>query len=264
MLLAVLQASAAPLDVDANLKVIDSAAQHAAAADAAILLTPELFPVGYEPLGVRAGIDPMELPAIRGELARIASTCGIGLVYSLPAVGPEGDWHITATLLDASGAVLLEYAKVHLFGEEERKAFVPAAAPPAAVDFNGLKVSLLICYDAEFPETVRAAAVRGAKLLLVPTALAEGFDSVPQVLLRARALESQVYVAYANHCGGSSGERFLGGSIVAGPDGAVRAEAGESAELIFAEVSPDAVASARNLVPYLRERRPDLYAAWGL
>ena len=76
---------------------------------------------------------------------------------------------------------------------------------PGVVDFHGVRTSLVICYDVEFPEAVRAAAVRGAELLLVPTALAEGFDAVPQVLIRARALENHLTVAYANHCGTEEG-----------------------------------------------------------
>jgi predicted amidohydrolase len=121
---------------------------------------------------------------------------------------------------------------------------------------------MVICYDVEFPEAVRAAAVRGAELLLVPTALSQGFDSVPQVLLRARALESQLTVAYANHSGTEDGCEFLGGSVIAGPDGSLLAAAGTAPELLFAEVSAAAAREAREEVPYLRERRPDLYGDW--
>nr|WP_306842277.1 carbon-nitrogen hydrolase family protein [Paenarthrobacter nicotinovorans] len=276
MLLALLQANASVLDVDANLRTIDDAARRAANAGAGLLLTPELFPVGYAPVRLHAELDPATLPAIRERLAAIARTYGIGLVYSLPALAlkperhddaaqpPYADdaWHITATLLDAGGNEVLNYAKVHLFGPEEHKAFVGAEEPPAVVDFNGIRTSMLICYDVEFPEAVRAAATRGAELLLVPTALSAGFDNVPQVLIRARALESQLNVAYANHSGHEDVYNFLGGSVVAGPDGSLLAAAGEGAALLFAEVGTDPVKAARDEVPYLRERRPELYNEW--
>ena len=122
---------------------------------------------------------------------------------------------------------------------------------------------MVICYDVEFPEAVRAAAVAGAELLLVPTALAHGFDDVPQVLLRARALESQLTIAYANHSGVEEDCRFLGGSVIAGPDGRLLAAAGEEAQLLFADVDHGSAAKARGEVPYLAERRPDLYRSWG-
>jgi len=275
MLLSVLQANASVMDVEANLRTIDDAAQRAAHAGAGLLLTPELFPVGYAPLRLHAELDPATLPGIRERLAEIARSHGIGLVYSLPALasveethdGGESPvahsaWNITATLLDATGAEILNYAKVHLFGPEELKAFVGAQEPPAVVDFNGIRTSMLICYDVEFPEAVRAAATRGAELLLVPTALSAGFENVPQVLIRARALESQLNVAYANHSGHEDVYNFLGGSVVAGPDGSLLAAAGESAALLFAEVGTETVKAARDDVPYLRERRPDLYNRW--
>jgi len=270
MLLSVLQANAAVLDVEANLRTLDDAARRAAEAGADLLLTPELFPVGYAPLRLRSELDPASLPAIRARLADIARCNGIALVYSLPSVAGSDtggsaqgrDWHISASLVDATGTELLTYAKVHLFGGEERKAFVAAAAPPAVVDFKGIRTSLLICYDIEFPEAARAAAARGAELLLVPTALSAGFEAVPQVLIRARALESQLNVAYANHCGIEEAYTFGGGSVVAGPDGALLAAGGDGPELLFAEVGTEAVHEAREEVPYLRERRPGLYREW--
>lgn len=260
--LALMQANSSVLDIERNCAAIDQAARVAADAGAEMLLTPELFPVGYAPVRVRAELDPGTLPGIREALAGTAARHRIALVYSLPAVTDGGEWQITATVLDHSGNELLSYAKVHLFGPDERKAFSPAEAAPAVVDLGGLKTSLAICYDVEFPETVRAAAAAGAELLLVPTALAHGFESVPQVLLRARALESQLTVAYANHSGEEDGCAFLGGSVIAGPDGELLATAGAGQELLYAEVTAEAARRARDAVPYLRERRPDVYRAW--
>jgi predicted amidohydrolase len=262
VLVALMQANSVVLDVEANCRAVKEAAGKAAAAGAAVLVTPELFPVGYAPLRVRNELDPARLPAIRQALHGIAAKHGIALVYSLPVVTPEGKWHISATLVDERGEELLSYAKVHLFGAEESKAFAPADAAPTVVDFHGIPTSLVICYDVEFPESVRAAAVRGAELLLVPTALSKGFDTVPQVLLRARALESQLTVAYANHSGVEDGCDFLGGSVIAAPDGSLLAAAGSGDELLFAEVAAGAAEEARAAVPYLRERRPDLYRSW--
>ncbi|MDJ0354700.1 nitrilase-related carbon-nitrogen hydrolase [Paenarthrobacter sp. PH39-S1] len=262
MLLAVLQGRAQTLEIGANLAAIDAAAGRAATRGATVLLTPELFPVGYAPLTVRAELDPATLPGLAGRLAAIAERHGIALVYSLPAVRENGDWNISATLVDRSGAELLSYAKVHLFGPEEQQAFAPADQPPAVVDFDGLRTSLLICYDVEFPEPVRAAVSRGAELLLVPTALGHGYASVPQVLLRARALESQLAIGYANHCGTEGGTRFGGGSIITGADGGVLAQAGSGEELLFAQINRAEIHSARADVPYLSDRRPDLYGRW--
>lgn len=262
VLLALLQANAVVMDVDANCATIEAAAEAAAAAGAAVLVTPELFPVGYAPRRVRDELDPARLPGLHRKFAAVARRYRIGLAYSLPEVTGQGEWHIGATLLDADGNTLLSYAKVHLFGPDERAAFAPAAQPPAVVDFNGIPTSMVICYDVEFPEAVRAAAVAGAELLLVPTALGHGFDDVPQVLLRARSLESQMTIAYANHSGVEEDCRFLGGSVITGPDGSLLAAAGGEPQLLFATLEEGAAAKARSEVPYLEERRPDVYRSW--
>jgi len=73
VLLALLQANAAVLDIERNCRAVDEAARKAAEAGAGVLLTPELFPVGYAPLRVRAGLDPALLPGIRSTLAEIAA-----------------------------------------------------------------------------------------------------------------------------------------------------------------------------------------------
>ncbi len=271
VLLALMQANAVVLDVEANCAAVDEAAGKAAAAGAHVLLTPELFPLGYAPRRIRAELDPATLPSIRRTLAGIATRHDIALVYSLPALTREGAWQITATLVDAQGTELLSYAKVQLFGAEERHAFTPADAAPAVVDLHGVPTSLVICYDVEFPETVRAAAVSGARLVLVPTALSEGFEAVPQLLVRARALENQVTVAYANHSGTEDVCDFLGGSVIAAPDGSLLAAAGAGPELLFAQLpepaapaeSAEAPEGGEAAVAYLADRRSETYRSWG-
>ena len=267
VLLALMQANSAVLDIEANCAAVEVAARNASAAGAQLLVTPELFAVGYAPRRLREAFDPGRLPALREVLAGIARRNTIALVYSLPAVTPAGGWHISATLVDEAGEELLSYDKVHLCGPDERAAFTPAAAAPGVVDFHGHKTALVICYDIEFPESARAAALRGADLLLVPTALAGGLDAVPQVLIRARALENHLTVAYANHSGTEDGCGFLGGSVIAAPDGGLLAAAGTGAELLFAELPEPggpAADGVEDAVDYLRDRRPEIYRSWGV
>lgn len=266
MRIAVMQASALVLDVDANLAEVAAAADRARSAGADVLVTPELFLTGYAPAVIAPYLDAGLVSRIEQGAARIAARNGIALAYSVPIETPTG-WRIGAVLLDRSGDELLRYGKVHLFGNEEQATFEPSTEAPRTVTFEGLRIGLLVCYDVEFPESVRMLAGNGADLVLVPTALAAGYGAVPEVLLRARALENQVGVAYANHSGAaptSQGEtlEFGGGSIIIGPDGRILGQAGQDAEVILADIEPAAVERARSDVPYLRDRRPDLYSSW--
>ncbi|NWJ69658.1 hypothetical protein HX744_03595 [Pseudonocardia sp. ICBG1122] len=124
--------------------------------------------------------------------------------------------------------------------------------------WNGWGLGLLVCYDVEFPETVRALALAGADAVLVPTANMLPYDHVPRVLVPARAWENQVYVAYANWCGTEGSLTYGGLSCVAGPAGAV-VRAGRDPELLVAELDRSALAVSRRANPYLADRRPDLY-----
>ena len=99
-------------------------------------------------------------------------------------------------------------------------------------------------------------------MVLAPTALAAGFDDVPQVLLRARALENGVALAYANHTGEEDGLVLGGGSVIVGPDGGLLAEGDDAPRIILGDVTRDDIDAARREVDYLGRRRPTTYAAW--
>lgn len=262
MKLAVLQDRAAVGDVPANLSTLTAAMARAAARGADALVTPELFLTGYAPGPVRAQADLQEVEQARRELASAAAEHRIAVVISYPAAASDGTWQIRACLYDREGRELLDYGKVHLFGPDEAAAFSPDQQAPTVVDLAGIPVSIVICYDVEFPETVRAAAVAGAELILVPTAMSEGYREVSEVLLRARALENHAVLAYSNHAGEEDGILFDGRSVIAGPRGRDLARAGEQPELILAEIDREDLQRSRREIPYLQQRRPELYARW--
>nr|BBJ55185.1 hypothetical protein SAVMC3_78140 [Streptomyces avermitilis] len=128
-------------------------------------------------------------------------------------------------------------------------------------ELNGLRVGLMICYDVEFPENVRAHALAGTDLLVVPTAQMHPFQFVAQSVIPVRAFENQMYVAYVNRVGQEGEFEFVGLSTLAGPDGVARARAGHGEELVFADADPAALAASREANPYLKDRRPDLYGS---
>lgn len=261
MRIAVWQGQAAVLDLDANLAAIDEAARQAAAKGADLVLTPELFVTGYAPQRV-SSVTAEQLADAQTRLSQIAGKHRIALVASLPGGDCSGRRHISAHLYGADGALLLTHHKVHLFGADEKSAFQPASNAPGVVTMGDLKVSLLICYDVEFPESARAATAAGADIIVAPTALTPGYDTVAQVLIPARALENHVAVAYGNHTGVEDGLPLAGGSVIAGPTGTILAQAGQTPELIVADITRDEIDAARADVSYWQDRRPGLYRTW--
>ncbi|MET9154191.1 carbon-nitrogen hydrolase family protein [Streptomyces griseoflavus] len=257
---ALLQSSGRPGNVAENLKVLDAAAARAAAAGAALLVTSELFLTGY---AIGDDIGRLAEPADGDAADAVADTAGrhgLAVAYGYPE--RDGDTvYNSVQLVGADGTRLANYRKTHLFGCFERDHFTPADRTVVQAELGGLTVGLMICYDVEFPENVRAHALAGTDLLLVPTAQMHPFQFVAESLVPVRAFENQMYIAYVNRVGQEGDLEFVGLSTLAAPDGVVRARAGRTEELVVGDADPVLLAASRENNPYLRDRRPGLYGS---
>ncbi|MBC2905194.1 carbon-nitrogen hydrolase family protein [Streptomyces cupreus] len=257
---ALLQSSGRPGSVAENLKVLDEAAGRAAAAGAGLLIAPEMFLTGY---AIGDDIARLAEPAdgdSADAVAEISSRHGLALAYGYPERDGETVYN-SAQLISADGTRLANYRKTHLFGCFERDHFTPGERSVVQAELNGLRVGILICYDVEFPENVRAHALAGTDLLVVPTAQMHPFQFVAESMIPVRAFENQMYVAYVNRVGQEGEFEFIGLSTLAGPDGVARTRAGRGEELVFADTDPAFLAAAREANPYLKDRRPGLYGS---
>ncbi len=253
-----MQAAGVTGDVAANLDRIAAAARLAKAQGAELLVTPEMFVTGYNLSA--PDLDSLTTVDLPRRLAEVAQDADIAIVGGLPERLPDGIAN-TAVFVDSDGAELMRYRKTHLFGALDRRLFVAGDVLPAPVTFRGVRVSLLICYDVEFPETVRAAALAGAELVIVPTAQMEPYEFLAEQLVRVRAWENQLYVAYVNRSGAEGDLRYVGRTSIVGPSGEVLSALGGSGDegLAVAVVDTELAASARARNPYLTDRRPELY-----
>lgn len=244
------------------LRRLDASAAQAAAQGAAVLLCPEMSLTGYA-IGaerLRALAEPADGPLALA-VGAVAQRHQIAIVYGYPEQHLDGQLPFNAVqAMGASGQVLGHYRKTHLFGDLDRRQFSAGDAAPRVFSCRGWRLGLLICYDVEFPEPVRALALQGVDAVLVPTANMAGFDEVPRLLVPARACENRVVVAYANACGQEGAVHYGGLSTVASAEGTPLACAGRGGEILLATLDPAALAHARLTSP-LPGRRPDLYGA---
>jgi predicted amidohydrolase len=187
-------------------------------------------------------------------------------------LGDDGLVYNSALLADRSG-VRAVYRKAHLW-DAEADCFVPGDQPPPVVDTELGAISMMICYDVEFPEWVRLPALAGAELLAVPT----NWPSEPRpgperpivtVNVQVASFANRLFIAAACRCGTEREVDWVGGSIITGPDGyplggpaSVTGQAGEAAtEILLADCD---LAQARNKATGPRnnchaDRRPELY-----
>lgn len=252
-----LQTPGTPGDVRANIAELDRAAADAVAAGARILITPELFVTGYD---IGDAVDRLARLDLVGPVQEIARTHGIAIVLGAPERADDHCYN-SAYFVDDHGRIVARYRKTHLFGELDRQHFTAGDELVGMVEYAGLRIAMLICYDVEFPEAVRAAACAGADLVVVPTAQMVPFDFVADHVIRVRAWENQLYIAYVNHSGTEDTLSYVGHSSIVAPSGEVLARAGDDTQLLVADIDPDRVAQGRRDNPYLLDRRAALYGS---
>lgn len=250
-----LQTAGTLRDVDANLRELESAAEEAARKGAELLITPEMFVTGYV---VGESLPELAARDFLGPVKALARRLGIAILLGGPELTPRGVYN-AAYFVDDRGEVLSCHRKSHLFAELDRQQFIGGEESFGLVEFRGVRIATMICYDVEFPETVRAAALAGAHLVAVPTAQMEPFAFIAEQLIRVRAWENQVYVAYIDHDGREDDLIYVGRSSIVAPDATVLDSVETGTRLIYGTVDPDVVMAQQKANPYLTDRRGSLY-----
>jgi len=252
-------------DRAANLKAASELLERAKAGGADLAVLPEytdyLGPASTQP-------EPEVLDGYYGSFfAAEAERLNMWvLAGSFHETGPDAAHTFnTSLLLDRSGAVAAAYRKIHLYDVEipgrvsyQESATVAPGTQSVAVDVEGVRFGLTICYDLRFPELYRRLAVDGgAQVLLVPAAfmLHTGRDHW-EVLLRARAIENQCYVVAAAQIGDHDpGRTCFGRSMVVDPWGTVITQAPDEVGVSFADLDLERLARIRSELPSLANRR---------
>ncbi|MFI7578724.1 carbon-nitrogen hydrolase family protein [Micromonospora sp. NPDC049497] len=252
-------------DRKVNLEAAEGLLERAAAGGADLAVLPEY--VDY--LGPAARLPEPE--AVDGEVgqffAGVARRLGMWVIagsFHERGPDPEHTWN-TSLVFDRSGALAASYRKIHLYDVEipGRVSYLESAtvAPgdqPVVVDVEGLRVGLSICYDLRFPELYRRLATEGgAQLLVVPAAfmMHTGRDHW-EVLLRARAIENQCFVAAAGQTGDHEPARTcFGRSMVVDPWGTVLTQVPDGPGVAIAELDLDRLHTIRAELPSLANRR---------
>lgn len=253
MRLALFQNDSRPGDTARQLASLTRVAQ-GQRGKADLLATPELFMTGYrlDAAAMNQLAEPADGPFARA-VSELARDTGIAILYGFPE-RDSGQVFNSVQVFGGDGKRLALYRKLHLPSDEERAVFATGDRI-VTFDLLGFKLAPLICYDIEFPESMRACVEAGADLVLAPTALRRHWAQIAEMMIPVRALESGAFLAYCNFAGSEADWHYAGLSSICGPDGQVLAKAGAEEEVITAELDLAAVAAARTRLPYLKDRR---------
>jgi len=225
---AVAQLAITVAEPDANRQAAADAVAEAAAAGARLVVLPELCDSGY----VFDAVDPaaeargLAAPAAGSITLRqwqaLAARHRLVIVGGFCELGADGRLYNSAALVDASGTRTV-YRKAHLW-DTEKLVFTPGDATPPVVDTEVGRVAVMICYDLEFPEWTRLAALDGADLIAAPVnwpAAGRPAGERPAEVIKAQAAAATngVFVAVADRCRTERGVSWISGSLIAGPGG---------------------------------------------
>jgi len=199
--------------------------------------------------------------------AKRAAALGVVVVLNLYERDGENCFD-SSPVIDADGSLLGRARMVHICdyqGYHEQHYYAPGDTGAPVFDTKVGKVGVSICYDRHYPEYMRALAVAGAELVVVPQAgaVAEWPDGLFEAELRVAAFQNGYFTALCNRVGSEECLDFAGESFVCAPDGQVLATAPASEDhILYVDIDLSEVAESHARRLFLRDRRPELYAGW--
>ena len=174
-----------------------------------------------------------------------------------------GRFYNTAVVIDADGTVAGRYRKVHVPDIplwREKYYFSPGDMGFPVFDTRYGKIGVQLCWDVFFPEGFRALALKGAQLIVVPTAAAFSSALRWERMLASAATANGVYVFRVNRVGGAESQRFYGKSFLTDPFGEINIEpTGKSDAVLLVDIDTDEIEEAREVWNFLGDRRPEQY-----
>jgi N-carbamoylputrescine amidase len=272
--LALLQLPANPAGVDALPLAVD-AIRRAAADGAQVVVLPELFrgPYFCQEMHPRHFdlAEPVPGPTT-DRLGQVAAELGVVIVASLFERAAPGLHFNTTAVLDADGQYLGRYRKSHIPDDPlyaEKFYFAPGDTGFRVFKTRFATLGVLICWDQWYPEAARETVLRGAEVLLYPTAIGR-IDSEPAdeharqldawlTVQRGHAIANGVFVAAVNRVGREDHIDFWGHSFCVGPQGEWLAQLGETPDTAIVDCDLARIGDVRSWWPFFRDRRIELY-----
>ncbi len=242
----------------ANCSTLRRVAKQAAGEGCDAVVFPEMADTGYD---MKTAVEkastwksgPLQL------LQELASQLGIWIVCGL-SEREEGDVYNAVAVVDRTGRLSARYRKTHLFSPVGGERFLKRGDSLTLTAIEGMQWGVMVCYDLRFPEMARSLALKGAEVIVVPSAFPFPRINHWCTLLAGRAIENQLYMVGANRAGADGDLWFCGSSRVVDPYGVVVASGPEVGEqLIFAEIRKSRVSEVRGSMAIFQDRRSDLY-----
>ncbi|MBQ4346820.1 MAG: carbon-nitrogen family hydrolase [Firmicutes bacterium] len=241
-----------------NMKAAEACVKKAEKGGADLIIFPEMSLTGFSMHPERVG-EMREASESLEFFRGLAEEYSMGIIFGMPELDLKGAYN-AAFILDKKGAILSSYRKIHPFSYGREAAHYLPGEELCFAEFEGIPLSLFICYDLRFPEIYSAASGRSELLITIANWPAVRGHLIPP-LLCARAIENQSFAVFVNITGFDGKQEYPGCSAVFGPDGDRLLLADEREDVFFCDIDIKAARKRRENFPMKRDRRPGLYAA---
>jgi omega-amidase len=246
-------------------QMIQSSASHK---DIDLVILPEVFNAPYQPDLFPDYAEYYPGPTTEF-LAQIACEQGVGVIGgSIIERSPEGRLYNSCFAFDEHGNLLGRHRKIQLFDVDmpgritfRESDFLSPGHNITLIEYHGIKIGILICYDIRFPELSRALALAGADLIIVPAAFNHASGPLFwELVLRSRAVDQQLFVAAVSPAPNPQASyQAWGHSLVVDPWGRIIAQAGQEEGILWAELDFSLNEQIRREIPFYKHWRRDLY-----
>ena len=253
MRISVAQVDASLAGPEDRFRWLEAKVRRAAVENVDLIIFPELFLSGYNVGEALHHCAEAQNGPFARRVAVLAKDLNVAIAFGYPERDGETVYN-AFIFIDDQGRTLANHRKTVLPPGIEHDWFA-TGSNVTVFDFAGATVAMLICYECEFPEIIRQAALEGAQIVLVATAGGAEWAQVPTSVIPSRAYENGIFIAYANYCGVENGHEFCGLSCVVDPYGAELALASKAEAVFSAYLDLALIAEAREKVPFLTDQR---------
>lgn len=188
----------------------------------------------------------------------------IAVVINMYEGTGTGEYYDCSPVIDKNGVLLGKSQMMHIAelpNYNEKYYYWEGKTGYPVYDIGGLKFGIAICYDRHYPEQMRALTLAGAQLILVPTATSlMELDHIWEIEMQAASIANQVFIGLVNHVGIDDKINYFGKSFATDPYGNIlKMASSENNELVIVEIDTNEIERARQILPFLRDRRPETY-----
>lgn len=244
---------------DYNFSLAEKLITEASENGADVIVLPEMWNTGFFPKNNLSILCDNNGERVKSEIGFLAEKYNVNIVAGSIANIKDSDIYNTSYVFDRNGICIKEYDKVHLFSPMGEDKYFEKGCHFCKFNIDGINCGVIICYDLRFPEITRTLAVNGIDVLFVVSQWPKERIEHYITLAKARAIENQIFVVCCNSCGEAERTIFGGNSCIIDPLGKIIAQAGETEQILNADIDLSVLENIRNTINIYNDRRTDLY-----